>query len=94
MALHQNVLVEHSFATFFLQAILDRSNTLQGVLSNVSVFCGVLLAENLCLTATISDLPSLSTELAHSLQQLKKFDNDQVITVLYIYPNKHCLKSQ
>jgi hypothetical protein len=32
MALHHNVLVEHSFATFFLQAILNRRNTLQGAL--------------------------------------------------------------
>jgi hypothetical protein len=31
MALHHNVLVEHSFATFFLQAILNRRNTLQGI---------------------------------------------------------------
>ena len=29
MALHHNVLVEHSFATFFLQAILDRLATVQ-----------------------------------------------------------------
>ncbi len=30
MALHHNVLVEHSFATFFLQAILNRRTTVQG----------------------------------------------------------------
>jgi hypothetical protein len=41
MALHQSVLVEHSFATFFLQAILNRRNTLQGVLSEIAAFVDV-----------------------------------------------------
>jgi hypothetical protein len=33
MALHHNVLVEHSFATFFLQAILNRRTTIQGAVA-------------------------------------------------------------
>jgi hypothetical protein len=37
MALHHHVLVEHSFATFFLQAILNRHTTIQGAAASAAL---------------------------------------------------------
>jgi hypothetical protein len=83
MALHHNVLVEHSFAAFFLQAILNRRTTIQGAVDSAAgaaaAAVDVVNEDNLTRHFILTDLPSLSIELAASLHKLKTFDNDQAI---------------
>jgi hypothetical protein len=83
MALHHNVLVEHSFAAFFLQAILNRRTTIQGAVDSAAgaaaAAVDVVNEDNLNRHFILTDLPSLSIELAASLHKLKTFDNDQAI---------------
>lgn len=82
MALHHNVLVEHSFAAFFLQAILNRRTTIQGAVDSAAVAAAAVDVgddDNLTRHFILTDLPSLSIELAASLHKLKIFDNDQAI---------------
>jgi hypothetical protein len=83
MALHHNVLVEHSFAAFFLQAILNRRTTIQGAVDSAAGAAAAVVdavnEDNLTRHFILTDLPSLSIELAASLHKLKTFDNDQAI---------------
>jgi len=74
MALHHNVLVEHSFAAFFLQAILNRRTTIQGAVDSAAVAAAAVDVgddDNLTRHFILTDLPSLSIELAASLHKLK-----------------------